>query len=449
MKDVEVTGKWWLPWKQNRAVDGTLVFDPVQGGTITLDGSFQGCRLSEYDIVHGFDGKKDITLRKYCERKIIPDLVNGGCQTLAKVGQVFVGRHFETTQDIIFRKLSFGSTHLNEWMRNPPTGQSQTETLDVSYVDLEIDFLNNDDLLRFVFPWTADLRPRQHAQIEITGRSQRHFDHYHWYIVYLQNLLTVAAGKPSFPHNIQGECDGIGNDVAVYLPVPGYDESLISVSHRNMLFTFYDLARATVLNSDEGAETSRTVVRSPHALSRWIEKYNSLWEPAELLVETLYHKSLHPKTTFLFLAQALESIHGSSGYRDNHMDEQEYCRIARDIRKDIRNRLDDKEVLKRLIPEVKRANEFSFADRLGDLCARVGNLADWNIEELLGALQGDCGFITSVKRARNDLSHYPNIPRAKRNEIWIQGLKYNNEMQVLVRFALLLQLGLQTDHIKL
>ena len=449
MKSFEASGLWWIPGNCNRKLEGTLVFDAARGGTIALDGNFRGSRLERHDIILGCADGNNISLRRYNELLFEPDLLDGGGQTSASVGQIFVGRHYKSSNDILFKSLSFGCAHLDEWMSQPKSEIRRNASQEEAFFDFAINLPNNPGVIRFGFPQTAQ-KPRRDARIEITAQNNLHFDHYHWYVGHLLNLFAVATGMPSFPNDIRGKFGEPDDTVKVYFKAAGYDESRATVSRRNMLFTLDDIQRAN-RKKEEGLTISHQTYCVPNPLNAWINGSNWLWEQTDLYIETIVHPSLNPKIRFLLLAQALESIHRMCGYEDKHTDyiaEAEFDQIARDLIKCIPPELNDPAILARLKPEIKRANEFSFASRLDCLCSVIAQLTDWDIEDLLGAVQGENGFVTLVKQARNDLTHYPKIRRAKRSKIWQQGLKYIFEMQVLLRIVLLLQMELPDEHVK-
>ena len=195
------------PGSRIKTLKGLLPSTRCIGGMITLEGSFQGCNLAEYEIVHGFADDKDITLRRYYERKIVPDHTDGSCQTVASVKQIFIGHHFETSKDISFDRLSLSSKHLSEWMRQPQIGFELDERQNDAFEStLRLTYLTTPNSYGSYIQY-AVRRPRQDARIEIHAQTSLHFDRYQWYMSQFATELArrVATGKPSFPLDIRGE----------------------------------------------------------------------------------------------------------------------------------------------------------------------------------------------------------------------------------------------------
>ena len=72
MESFELNGIWWLPENENKKVSGTLKFDPVDGGSLELIGSFKEPqdlgKALEPKIILGIVSRKIVTLYRCYER---------------------------------------------------------------------------------------------------------------------------------------------------------------------------------------------------------------------------------------------------------------------------------------------------------------------------------------------------------------------------------------------
>ena len=118
MDKFEYEGIWWPPDKPEKQVSGTLRFTPNEGAILKLIGSFKDTKdiMLKPEIILGIssNGKK-ITLHKCFETKSnisFPGLLTSSFYA----NEVFVGAHFQKSEDIKFRKLSIRYSYLDEWV---------------------------------------------------------------------------------------------------------------------------------------------------------------------------------------------------------------------------------------------------------------------------------------------------------------------------------------------
>ena len=110
MDKFEYEGIWWLPDKPEKQVSGTLRFTPNEGAILDLIGSFKDTKeinkMLELEIILGISSNgKNITLHKCFETKSnvsVPGLLTSSFYA----NEVFVGAHFQKSEDIKFRELS-------------------------------------------------------------------------------------------------------------------------------------------------------------------------------------------------------------------------------------------------------------------------------------------------------------------------------------------------------
>ena len=120
MDKFEYEGIWWLPDKPEKQVSGTLRFTPNEGAILDLIGSFKDTKeinkMLELEIILGISSNgKNITLHKCFETKSnvsVPRLLTSSFYA----NEVFVGAHFQKSEDIKFRELSICYSYLDEWV---------------------------------------------------------------------------------------------------------------------------------------------------------------------------------------------------------------------------------------------------------------------------------------------------------------------------------------------
>jgi len=120
MDKFEYKGIWWLPDKPEKQISGTLRFTPNEGAILDLIGSFKDIKeinkMLEPEIILGISSNgKNITLHKCFETKSnvsFPGLLTSSFYA----NEVFIGTHFQRSEDIKFRELSIRYSYLDEWV---------------------------------------------------------------------------------------------------------------------------------------------------------------------------------------------------------------------------------------------------------------------------------------------------------------------------------------------
>ena len=117
---VQFQGMWWLPDDPDIQVPGTLTFDPDQGATLELLGSFKknlkelGTYPRPKQMLGSTSDGKFITLQDCFEtrtRMAMPGMTTANFHA----DMVLVGAHFEEESEVAFKKLSVEYLHLDEW----------------------------------------------------------------------------------------------------------------------------------------------------------------------------------------------------------------------------------------------------------------------------------------------------------------------------------------------
>ena len=110
MDKFEYKGRWWLPDKPEKQISGTLRFTPNEGAILDLIGSFKATKdinkILKPEIILGISNGKKITLHKCFETKLNNVSVPESLTSSFYANEVFVGAHFQKSEDIKFRELS-------------------------------------------------------------------------------------------------------------------------------------------------------------------------------------------------------------------------------------------------------------------------------------------------------------------------------------------------------
>ena len=138
LEQIVVNGLFWLPEMPERRVAGILTYDPAGNSTLALIGSLKEfAQINEFftpDIILGIslDGKP-ITLYR-CFEKSSRFSSGGPLVTDFHVLTILIGAHFQSAQDIKFRRMYFEFSGLREWIGiNPVTRKGGKNTWQIKY----------------------------------------------------------------------------------------------------------------------------------------------------------------------------------------------------------------------------------------------------------------------------------------------------------------------------
>jgi hypothetical protein len=134
--------------------------------------------------------------------------------------------------------------------------------------------------------------------------------------------------------------------------------------------------------------------------TRWFSSEEALRPVTDLLLATIYNASPYPQSTFLSLAQAMESFHRRSR-EGSYVSAADYEEIRKQMLASIPNNT-DKKLKTKLQGMVEWGNELSLKDRLRDLFQGVD-------PEKLRDLSGESNpkrFAELICEVRNYLTHY-------------------------------------------
>jgi len=121
IKPIEYHGLWWLPGKPEDKICGTLRFAPRKEILLDLLGTISSPNehfneVFRIDIIHGIsaEGKK-ITLHK-CYEKTCFSHSPGFPTSSYGCRYIYVGTHFNDSDNIKFKEVYISYSHLDEWI---------------------------------------------------------------------------------------------------------------------------------------------------------------------------------------------------------------------------------------------------------------------------------------------------------------------------------------------
>lgn len=313
--EFEYKGIWWLPDRPEKQVSGTLTFTPDEGANLDLMGSFKDTVNMNItlkpEIILGVSSKGEyITLYKCFETNSTTSFPRFQTSSRFLANLVFVGVHFQKSEDISFKSISVHYLHLDEWVnisgfdikswgekeviikyKLPKSFQAKIS----SGFKVSINFRRKVSSCSF---GQKEVTIKQNTEIKIETSEEKPFEDFREIIYHIQNLLTLGITEPVYPLSITGLTEVNVENEAYYLPVKIFYQLLdIPKGHKtltpnDMLFTFKDI-------SD----------RFEPLLKNWFEKMDLLEPVFNLYFGTLYNPRMYLEDRFLSLIQAIESFH--------------------------------------------------------------------------------------------------------------------------------------------
>jgi len=440
----EYKGVWWLPSKPGKKVSGTLGFTPNEGAILDLIGSFKDIKdinqILNPDIILGVSSNgKNITLYKCFETRSslsLPGLLTSSFYASV----VFVGVHFEKTEDIKFESLSIHCSYLDDWVNISGFNiqhLSDKKELLIKYKWPESIQVSVNDDLKISIVVHADLPTisvvqkeaciKQKTFIRIEPSKAKSLEEY-WSIMYhIQNFLSFGVTEPVHPLAIEGITEAhkivIGKGKTYHPPISIFyklpDISYVSkpLMPFDMLFTFKDVSE-----------------RFEVLLRNWFEKAEMLKPVYDLYFGTLYNPRMYLQHKFLSLVQAIESYHRRT-MRNYELPEDEHQKRITEILDSVPSNY-----RKWLEWKFKYSNEPPLRQRLEDILEVCSEVLDEFIDD-------KSLFVDKTVDTRNYLTHYD--PELKERSAEGEELhRLTQKLKRLLEICLLKELGFNSDDIE-
>jgi hypothetical protein len=354
-------GHWWLPSNPNGAAYGTLSYS-VDRIKLRLDRAF----TPELDTAYGVGSVKiPVILGRANDSSSITVLRafywgSNGNEIDLLANEIVVGAHLDSAHAVV-REAVVGFTNLEEWTAYQLVQQSAGD---------------GDAAVRFFV--TKDLKPNlqvsglpslktltlstdlqvSHDLVEtkLTNQSRFTLEFSHPGTLQtvtdsvrsLGNLLALLMDEPVQPTNIRLwiQFEPTGPDVSANYAIPPRATLPKKKPEFEMLLPFDDLQQTNT------AET---------LFNNWFQKEQILRPVYELLLGTIYSPGQYVQSTFLSLAQALESFHRRV-YEGKFLPDEEYSSIKNALIEAIPAGIDAKLTTK-LKTMLQYGNELSLTNR--------------------------------------------------------------------------------------
>jgi len=445
--EFEHKGIWWLPDKPNEQMSGTLRFTPDEGAILDLIGSFKDIKnmnkILQPEIILGVSSNgKNITLHSCFETK--SSFSFPGFQTSSLyANSVFIGAHFQKSEDIKFKSISVHYLHLDEWVNISgfdikPLWEEKEVIIKYKLPEaIEADIGNGLKILiniRATWPSLSLVQKeatiKQSTEVKIETSEDKPFEDYLKIMYHIQNFLTLGITKPVYPLAITGLTEvnkEMVKDKAHYPPVevfyrlpdiPKGHKPLLPV---DMLFAFKDISS-----------------RFESFLRNWFEKAGLLEPVYNLYFGTLYNPRMYLEHRFLSLIQAIESFHRRV-YGGEYLSDEDY-KVVYDalvtaIPGGVEGGLKD-----RLKEYLRYGNEFSLRKRLEEIFDKHQEILDKFIKNR-------SAFIEKVVDTRNYLTHYDKELKkraAKGEDLY----DLTQKLEMCLEICLLTEVGFNSEEVK-
>lgn len=441
-----------MPEKPDLKIAGTLRYDPEEGASLSLIGSFKNLphlgNVSSLDVILGFAGGKAVTLYKCIESRTSMSMtaqmpVMMVTSYFADV--VFLGHHFQKEEDLVFESISVNYSYLEEWTRitGIKFGLTMNKNQHLVRYDASYSFPDKvvvkpgdfDLTITYSFKDGGDrLKSIEFVQttyLEITPRSPMDFNEYHrMFLYHLQNLLSLGIGRAVYPLEIKGKNSNcktvlksgksILNDITVFYRLGKMPDFTKKLHPLEMFFYYSDIAS-----------------EFESCLKNWFSKSELLAPVYDLYFATLYNPAMYLQHEFLSLVQCIESYHRRV-FGGEYVSKEKYRPILEALRNSIPDGIDSgfRESLKY---KMKYLHEYSLRKRLKEIIDSCGNI--------LRSVMSDKGqFIEDVDTTRNFLTHHDKSledKTKKGKELY----KRTKQLKFLIEICLLRELDISEENI--
>jgi hypothetical protein len=438
--DFTLNGHWWLPSNPNGAAYGTLSYS-VDRIKLRIDRAF----TPELDTAYGVGSVKlPVILGRANDSSSVTVLRafywgSNGNEIDLLANEIVVGAHLDSAHAVV-REAVVGFTNLEEWTAYQLVQQSAGD---------------GDAAVRFFV--TKDLKPNlqvsglpslktltlstdlqvSHDPVETKLTNQSRFTLEFSHPATLQtvtdsvrslgNLLALLMDEPVQPTNIRlwMQFEPTGPDVSANYAIPPRATLPKKKPEFEMLLPFDDLQQTNT------AET---------LFNNWFQKEQILRPVYDLLLGTIYSPGQYVQSTFLSLAQALESFHRRV-YQGQFLPDEEYSSIKNALIEAIPGGIDAKLTTK-LKTMLQYGNELSLKSRLEYL---FQGIRQDHFDNLSGN-KSPREFIRLLLDLRNYLTHYAG-KRPPILESTVEMYNLNRRLAALSTLLIFKYLGLPEDFV--
>lgn len=417
MSPLSLQGLWWLPETPDERETGTLTFEQVEGGRLSVVGRLApletgpiGAAGEERGVIHGFTTTgKPVTL---LETFVVNSSLSfpGIATETWHVRTIAIGAHFTSADEALFRRSWVRFDGIAQWLAYDPF--AETYHVDLRCTELTVRKpqrmelgtisgakLYTDSAIRSGRDGDERWTSTSAAMIAIDADKPQTLN---WHFVAASNLRSLAEllyGRPLHLAKLQVELPGEPKaegyppyaEVEIHAQMIGGDDKLPPVD------------RPPMLNAPALLEAA------PNALADWFAQYETLAAALHLLSTVASDRRMFMNVRFLLAAQAVETFHreacpGTIG------PDQEHAAIVKALTAAVPEQT-GKAMREKLESSLQYANEPSLRQRLRALIdlARDGRS---------GAMPAyGRAFINAVVDTRNHETHHGKRPKNLLTEI--------------------------------
>jgi len=438
----EFKGIWWLPEKPDLQITGTLKFENEKEISLELLGTFREItslgsgNIFQPDIILGIsDNGKICTLFKNLEvqnRLNFPGIQNSKFHS----NYLFIGKHFNSSEEIQFSSLQVNLTNLENWLAVSPFSLEIPNNIKGEWklthnwpsefiaqlpeikctIESTHEFNTGGDNVKKVL-WESN------AYLKITPYENKDFDWY-WSLVYdLCNFLTLLIGDTIYIKRLKA-----------------YGDDVEAAPRKNIKETIEIFFTQKKYNPKENIHPFEMIIPFPRisedierVLSLWFAKAQQLRSVYDLFFGTFYNPSMYLQFQFLSLIYAIESFHRATK-SGKYLSDEKWEPFRNKLHNAISDELDDshKESLKN---RIKYGNEYSLRKRLKELTNTIN-------KELLADLSPTKNYFTGpIVDTRNYLTHYDDELKAQSFD-GIDLYWANQRLRILLTILLLKEIGI-------
>jgi len=408
LDNFELKGIWWLPDQPDLQISGIISFNNEKKIILELLGSFREIKsfgadnFFEPKIILGItDSGQFCTLFSNFETGIRLNFP-GIHKSIIETHTLFIGKHFNRTDDICFSSFQANFTNLENWLGKRPfsmeipdkdknserklTHKWPSEFIAnigefKSVIESTHEFITDGDLIRNAI-WKSK------AYLKITPDEPKHFKWYLGVIYDLCNFLTLLIGETTYITYVKG----FGDDIEIQ---PGQKT-------KETIELFFTQKKP---NINEGIHPFEMIIPFPRiaekidsVISLWFSKSQNLRSVYDLFFGTFYNPDMYLQFHFLSIMQAIEIFHRVTK-GGKYLSDEDWRPYKEKLTNEISVELDDghRESLK---SRIKYGNEYSLRKRLSELLQTID-------EQTLSVLSPSLKSFTDViVNTRNFLTHY-------------------------------------------
>jgi hypothetical protein len=437
-REFTLNGYWWLPSDPNGAAYGTLTYS-VDRIKLRLDRAI----TTELNTAYGVGSVKiPVILGRANDSSSVTVLRafywgSNGNEIDLLANEIVVGAHLDTAHAVV-REAVVGFTNLEEWtayqlvQQSPGDGDSTARFFVSKDLKPNLQVSGLPSLKSLTL--STDLQvSRDLVETRLTNQSRFTLEFSHPATLQtvtdsvrsLGNLLALLMDDPVQPTNIRLriQFEQTGPDVSANYAIPPRAALPKKKPEFEMLLPFDDLQQTNT------AET---------LFNNWFQKEQVLRPVYDLLLSTIYSPGQYVQSTFLSLAQALESFHRKV-YKGNYISGEEYSSIKSALIAAIPTGI-DKKLSTKLRAVLEYGNELSLKSRLEYL---FGGIRRDHLDSLSGS-DDTRRFIRLLVDIRNYLTHYEGQKPAIL-ESTVEMYNLNRRMAALLMLLIFNYLGLPED----